>query len=157
MSTRDIQKTIYQMFYCYLDKDTISRITDKIIPEIVMWQQRPLESIYPIMYIDGIRFKIREDSVYKEKSVYLIIGVNIEGKKEILGFWIAESESSKQWLMIFDELKTKMCKRCFVTCCDNLKGISESLKITLPNVHFQKCVIYQIRNSTKHVCTKDVV
>ena len=93
------------MFYCDLDKGTISRITDKIIPEIVMWQQRPLESVYPIMYIDGTRFKIRDDSIYKEKSVHLIIGVNIEEKKEILGFWIAESQSSKQWLMIFDELK----------------------------------------------------
>ena len=75
-----------------------------------MWQQRPLEFVYPIMYIDGIRFKIREDYIYKEKSVYLIIGVNIEGKKEILGFWIAEFESSKQWLIIFDELKTKCLK-----------------------------------------------
>ena len=124
MSIRDIQKTIYQMFYCDLDKDTISRITDKIIPEIVMCQQRPLESVYPIMYIDGIRFKIREDSVYKEKTVHLIIGVNIEGKKEILGFWIAESESSKQWLMIFNEFKTREIKDVLLTCCDNLKGIS---------------------------------
>ena len=86
MSTRDIQKTIYQMFYCYLDKDTISRITNKIIPEIVMWQQRPLESVYQIMYIDGIICKIREDSIYKEKSVYLIIGVNSEGKKRFWAF-----------------------------------------------------------------------
>ena len=86
MSTRYIQETIYQMFYCDLDKDTISRITDKIIPEIVMWQQRPLESVYPIMYIDGIRFKIGEDSVKKEKSFYLLICVNIEGKKEIWAF-----------------------------------------------------------------------
>ena len=109
------------MFYCDLDKDTISRITDKIITEIVMWQQRPLESVYPIMYIDGIRFKIREDYIYKEKSVYLIIGVNIEGKKEILAFWIAESESSKQWLMIFDELKTSGVKDVLLTCCNNLR------------------------------------
>ena len=108
------------------------------------------------MYIDGIRFKIIEDSVYKEKSVYLIIGVNIEGKKEILGFWIAESESFKQWLMIFDELKTRGVKDVFLTCCDNLKGISEALKAAFPNVHIQKCVIHQIRNSTKHVSSKDV-
>ena len=87
MSTRDIQETIYQMFYYDLDKDTISRIADKIIPEIVMWQQRQLEAFYPIMYIDGIRFKIREDSVYKEKSVHLIIGFNIEEKKR---FWAFE-------------------------------------------------------------------
>ena len=89
-----------------------------------MCQQRPLESVYPIMYIDGIIFKIREDSVYKEKSVHLIIGVNIEEKKEILGFLIAESESSKQWLMIFGELKTRAVKDVLLTCCDNLKGIS---------------------------------
>ena len=94
MSTRDIQETIYQMFYCDLYKDTISRIIDKTIPKIVMWQQRPLESVYPIMYIDGTRLKIREDSVYKGKSVYLIIGINIEGKKEI--FWLFDS-----WIWIF--------------------------------------------------------
>ena len=118
------------------------------------------------MYIDGIRFKIREDSVYKEKSVYLIIGVNIEGKKEIgvniegkkeiLGFWIAESESSKQWLMIFDELKVRRLKKVLLTCCNNLKRISETLKAAFPNVHIQKCVIHQIRNSTKHLFPKDV-
>ena len=90
MSTGDIQETIYQMFYCGLDKDTISRITNKIIPEIVMWQQRPSESIYPIIYIDGIRFKIREDSVYKEKSVYLIIGLILREKRDfrLLDSWI---------------------------------------------------------------------
>ena len=90
MSTRDIQEIIYQMFYCGLDKDTISRITNKIIPEIVMWQQRPSESIYPIIYIDGIRFKIREDSVYKEKSVYLIIGLILREKRDfrLLDSWI---------------------------------------------------------------------
>lgn len=88
MSTRDIQEALYQMFYCDLDKDTISRITDRIIPEIVAWQQRPLDSIYPIVYVDGIRFKVREESLYVEKSVYIIIGINIDGFKGILGFWI---------------------------------------------------------------------
>ena len=156
MSTRDIQETLYQMFYCDLDKDTISRITDRILPEIVSWQQRPLELIYPIVYVDGIRFKVREESMYIEKSVYIIIGININGFKEILGFWIAESESAKQWLNIFNELKSRGVQEILLACCDNLKGISESFKAAFLDVCIQKCVIHQIRNCTRHVASSDL-
>ena len=156
MSTRDIQETLYQMFYCDLDKDTISRITDRILPEIVAWQQRPLDSIYPIVYVDGIRFKVREESLYVEKSVYIIIGINIDGYKEILGFWIAESESARQWLNIFNELKSRGIQDILLACCDNLKGISESFKAVFPDVNIQKCVIHQIRNCTRHVASTDL-
>ena len=156
MSTRDIQETLYQMFYCDLDKDTISRITDRILPEIVSWQQRPLELIYPIVYVDGIRFKVREESMYIEKSVHIIIGININGFKEILGFWIAESESAKQWLNIFNELKSRGVQEILLACCDNLKGISESFKAAFPDVCIQKCVIHQIRNCTRHVASSDL-
>lgn len=156
MSTRDIQDTIYEMFSCDLDKNTISRITDRIVPEIRAWQNRPLEKTYTVVYVDGIRFKVLEDSSYVEKSVYIIIGINIEGKKEILGFWISESESAKQWFIILNELKARGVEEILIACSDNLKGISESFKSAFPNVRIQKCIIHQIRNSVKFVNYKDL-
>lgn len=155
MSTREIQDMIYQLFYLDLDKDTISRITDRIIPEIIEWQQRPLDELYPIIYVDGIRFKVRENSAYIEKSVYVILGIKESGYKEILGFWVSESESAKQWLNIFNELKTRGVKEILLACCDNLKGLSEAFKASFPDVKIQKCVIHQIRNSLRYVSPSD--
>ena len=157
MSTRNIESIVEQAYHFQISKDLISKITDKIIPEIHAWQNRPLENIYPIVYIDGIRFKIKEESIFCDKSVYIIIGVNLEGYKEALGFWISESESAKQWLNIFNEIKTRGVEKIALVCCDNLKGISESLLAAFPEIKIQKCVIHQIRNSSKHVSPKDLL
>lgn len=151
MSTREIDETFQSMYGVEVSKDTITRITDKILPEILAWQSRPIDDIYPIIFVDGIRFKVREDGKYSEKSVYIVMGINIDGFKDILGFWIGESESAKQWLNIFNELKSRGLKDVLIACSDNLKGISEAFRSAFPNTHIQKCIIHQIRNSIKHV------
>ncbi len=154
-SVRDIEELVANIYKCQISKDMISRITDKLLPEIRSWQQRPLENIYPIMFIDGIRFKVRMDGIYQEKSVYVIIGINSEGYKEIIGFWISESESAKQWLAIFNEIKLRGVEDVLLVCSDNLKGISEAIQAVFPGVRIQKCVIHQIRNSLKYVSPND--
>lgn len=151
LSTREIDETFQSMYGVDVSKDTISRITDKILPEITSWQSRPLDNIYPILMVDGIRFKVRDDGKYQEKSVYIVIGINMDGFRDVLGFWIAESESSKQWLSIFNDLKARGLKDVLIACSDNLRGISEAFKLAFPNTDIQKCVVHQIRNSIKHV------
>ena len=154
-SVRDIEELVANIYKCQISKDMITRITDKLLPEIRSWQQRPLESIYPIMFIDGIRFKVRMDGIYQEKSVYVIIGINTEGLKEIIGFWISESESAKQWLTIFKEIKLRGVNDVLLVCSDNLKGISEAIQAVFSSARIQKCVIHQIRNSLKYVSPTD--
>ncbi len=154
-SVRDIEEVINNVYHCQISKDMITRITDKLLPEIRSWQQRPLEPIYPIMFIDGIRFNVRMDGIYQEKSVYIIIGVNLLGYKEIIGFWIAESESAKQWLTIFNEIKLRGVEDVLLICSDNLKGVSEAIAAVYPDARVQKCIVHQIRNSLKYVSPCD--
>lgn len=156
LSTREIQSYIKDLYDVELNKDTISRITDKILPEIDEWLNRPIEAVYPVVYIDGIRFKVKEDNRFIEKSVYILFGINTDGFKEVLHFSIAESESAKQWLAIFNQLKEKGLNDVLIFCCDNLTGISDAIKSTFPNAMIQKCIIHQIRNSTKFVKYNDL-
>ena len=156
LSTREIQNYIKDLYDVELNKDTISRITDKILPEINEWLERPIQPVYPVIYIDGIRFKVKEDNKFIEKSVYILFGINTDGFKEVLHFSIAESESAKHWLTIFNQLKEKGLKDVLIFCCDNLSGISEAIKSAFPNSMIQKCIIHQIRNSTKFVKYTDL-
>lgn len=156
LSTREIENYIKDLYGVELNKDTISRITDRILPEINEWLERPIEQIYPVVYIDGIRFKVKEDNKFVEKSVYILFGINTNGFKEVLHFSIAESESAKQWLTIFNQLKEKGLKDVLIFCCDNLSGISEAIKSAFPDSMIQKCIIHQIRNSTKFVKYNDL-
>ena len=156
LSTREIQNYIKDLYDVELNKDTISRITDKILPEINEWLERPIQPVYPIIYIDGIRFKVKEDNKFIEKSVYILFGINTDGFKEVLHFSIAESESAKHWLTIFNQLKEKGLKDVLIFCCDNLSGISEAIKSAFPESMIQKCIIHQIRNSTKFVKYTDL-
>ena len=156
LSTREIQNYIKDLYDVELNKDTISRITDKILPEINEWLERPIQPVYPVVYIDGIRFKVKEDNKFIEKSVYILFGINTDGFKEVLHFSIAESESAKHWLTIFNQLKEKGLKDVLIFCCDNLSGISEAIKSAFPESMIQKCIIHQIRNSTKFVKYTDL-
>ena len=156
LSTREIQNYIKDLYDVELNKDTISRITDKILPEINEWLERPVQPVYPVIYIDGIRFKVKEDNKFIEKSVYILFGINTDGFKEVLHFSIAESESAKHWLTIFNQLKEKGLKDVLIFCCDNLSGISEAIKSAFPESMIQKCIIHQIRNSTKFVKYTDL-
>ena len=151
MSTRDISECIYEMYGMEISKDFVSRVTDKILPDIQAWLSRPLKKIYPVVYIDGIRFQVKEDNQFIEKSVYIAIGINTKGIKEVLGFWISESESPKYWMSVFNDWKSRGVQQILIICCDNLTGISEAIKAVFPSTDVQKCVVHQVRNSTKFV------
>ncbi|WP_283728551.1 IS256 family transposase, partial [Clostridium perfringens] len=134
----------------------ISNITDKIIPSIKEWQCRPLESIYPIVFMDAIHFKVKKDNSIVNKAAYAAIGINIEGKKDVLGIWIGATESSKYWLLVLNELKNRGVKDIFIACIDGLNGFKEAIRAVYPNTEVQRCIIHQIRNSSRYLSYKDI-
>ena len=134
----------------------ISKITDKILPEIKEWQTRRLEEVYPIVFMDAIHYSVRQDGIVIKKAVYVLIGINLKGEKEVLGFWIGENESSKFWLNILNEIGTRGVQDILIISVDNLKGFSEAIKGKYPNSEIQKCIVHQIRNSIKYVASKDI-
>lgn len=150
-STRDIVEHIKEIYKFDLDPSSISRITDKILPDIQAFQSRPLQKTYAVVFVDGIRFKIREEGVSKEVSVYIPLGIDLEGKKDVLGFWIGESETSKYWLSVLDDIKQRGVENILIMASDNLPGISEAISAAFPKTKIQKCVVHQIRNSMKFV------
>ena len=154
-STRVINETLKDIYRINLDPNYISKITDKILPNIHAWKTRKLKKIYPFVFIDGMRFNVRDNGMGKDVTCYIIIGVNIEGIKEILGYWIGESESAKQWAAIFEEIKSRGVEKILIVTSDNLKGISVAISSTFPETKIQKCVIHQIRNSLRFVSSKD--
>ena len=155
LSTQEVTDTIKDLYSCDISKDTISRITNRVMDEIKNWQERPLDKCYPVVMIDGMRFRVKQDYTYVEKSIYIVIGYNMEGMRQLLGFWIFESESAKQWQNIFNELKTRGVEDIILACSDNLKGVSEAWEAVYPNIRIQKCVVHQIRNSMKLVASAD--
>lgn len=155
MSTRDISKHIEELYGSSISASTISEITDKIIPEIKQWQSRPLESVYPIVFLDAIHFKVREDGQVKSKAIYSILGVNRDGMKEILGLYSSENESSRHWLEVLSDLKNRGLEDICIACIDNLSGFAKAIESIFPQCEIQPCVIHQIRNSNKYVSDKD--
>ena len=156
MSTRDIATQVNEMYGMDVSPTLISNITDKIIPSIKEWQCRPLESIYPIVFMDAIHFKVKKDNSIVNKAAYAAIGVNIEGKKDVLGIWIGASESSKYWLLVLNELKNSGVKYILIACIDGLNGFKEAIKAVYPNTEVQRCIIHQIRNSSRYLSYKDI-
>ena len=156
MSTRDIHAHMDEIYGIDVSADMVSRITDKILPVVREWQNRPLQEIYPIIYLDGMFFNIRQDGQVVKKSVYSIIGYDIEGNKDILGMWIAESESAKFWLGILNELKNRGIKDVLIASIDGLVGFETAIKSVFPDTEIQRCIVHQIRNSTKFVNYKDL-
>ena len=155
MSQRDIEDTIREIYGAEISQGMISRITDKVMPEVNEWQNRPLEKIYPVIYFDGIMFHSRKDNRIINKCVYSVLGINLEGQKEILGMWIAENESASFYASICADLKNRGVSDIFIACHDNLTGLSEAIHSVFPKTQNQLCIIHQVRNSCKFVPYKD--
>jgi len=155
MTTRDIQELLSDMYGMDISVSLISKITDRLTPKIEEWQTRALERIYVILYIDCIFYKVRQDGKVVDKAVYVVIGVNKEGRKELLGFWINETESASFWFKVLNDLKSRGVKDVLIFSVDNLSGIDKAIKGVYPQAEIQKCVVHQIRNSLKYVSWKD--
>ena len=155
MSQRDIEDNLREIYGADIPQTLISKITDKILPEVNEWQNRPLESVYPVIYFDGIVFKSRKDNAIINKCVYSVLGINMDGQKEILGIWISENEGASFWTSICSDLKKRGVSDIFIACHDNLKGLSEAVNAVFPKTKQQLCIVHQIRNSTKFVSYKE--
>jgi putative transposase len=156
MSTRDIEDHLRDIYGVEASAGLISRITDKIMPQVQEWQSRPLESVYPIVFMDAIVFKVRKDTKVINKSVYSVLGIDLDGKKDILGLWISDNESASFWLSVCNELKNRGVQDILIVCRDNLSGFSSAIETVFPKTEQQLCIIHQIRNSTKYVSYKDL-
>ena len=156
MSTRDIEDHLRDIYGVEASPALISRITDKIMPAVAEWQNRPLDAVYPIVFMDGIIFKVRKDAKVINKCLYSVLGINMEGRKEILGLWLSENESASFWTAVCNELKNRGVQDILIVCRDNLSGFSAAIETAFPHTEQQLCVIHQIRNSTKYVSYKDL-
>ena len=155
MSTRDIQAHIAEIYGADISPTMVSNITDKVLGVAKEWQNRPLAKLYPIVYFDAIHYKVREGGKVVTKACYTCLGINIDGKKEMLGLWIGENEGAKFWLRVFTELKNRGLEDIFIACIDGLKGLPDAIKAVFPEALIQLCVIHMIRNSMKYVSHKD--
>jgi putative transposase len=155
LSTKDIQGYLYEIYKTDVSAELISIITEEVLAELTAWQNRPLESHYPILYLDGIRIKIRDNGHILSKTVYIAIGIDMEGTKEILGLWVAKSEGSKFWLSILSELKNRGVEDIFIACCDGLTGLPDAIESVFPQTTVQLCIVHMIRNSLKYVAWKN--
>jgi len=156
MSNRDIEDHLRDIYGVDASASLISRITDKILPAVSEWQSRPLDSVYPIVFLDGIVFKVRKDARVINKCLYSVLGINMDGRKEILGMWLSDNESASFWTTICNELKNRGVQDILIACRDNLSGFSSAIETVFPKTEQQLCVIHQIRNSTKYVPWKDI-
>jgi putative transposase len=155
MSVRDIQACLLDMYQVDVSEGLISQATEGVMEEVKAWQSRPLDSIYPIVFLDCIVVKSREDGKVANRSVYLALGVNMDGQKELLGIWIAQSEGAKFWLGVITELKNRGIKDILIACVDGLKGFPEAIETVFPDTQIQLCIVHMIRNSVKYVNWKD--
>ena len=155
MSYRDISKHIEEIYQISISTATINAITDKIISKVKEWQARPLERVYPFIFLDAIHYKIKDNGKYVNKAVYTILGINIQGKKEILGLYLSESEGANFWLQVLSDLNNRGVKDILIASIDGLKGFPEAINSIYPNTEVQLCVIHQIRNSLKYVASKN--
>ena len=156
LTTREINEQIQDLYGIEVSATMVSNITDRIIPEIKEWQERPLDSVYPIIFIDAVHFSVREENRVVKKAAYIVLGINKEGYKEILGIWIGENESSKFWLGVLNDLKQRGVLDILIMCSDNLTGIKQAIETVYPNTIQQRCIVHMIRNSVKFVSYKDL-
>ena len=155
MSLRDISAHIKEMYDMDISAGSLSSITDKIIPKIKEWQSRPLSSVYAIVWMDAMHYKVKEEGRIQSKALYNILAINTSGHKELLGMYVSESEGANFWLSVMTDLNTRGLKDILITCTDNLKGFSEAIASIFPKAEIQTCVVHQIRNSLKYVASKD--
>ena len=155
MTTRQISEQIQDIYGFDVSESLVSSVTNKLLPEIEDWQQRPLSHVYPIVFIDAVHFSVRENNIIKKLAAYVILGINHEGKKEVLTISIGENESSKYWLSLLNELKDREVKDILVLCADGLSGIQDAVSTAFPNTEYQRCIVHQVRNTLKYVSHKD--
>lgn len=156
MSQRDIAEQIKNLYDVEISDGLVSKITEKIMPEVIVWQNRPLDSVYPFVFMDAIHYKIKENNQFVTKAAYVVLGITIEGNKDILGIWIGEHESSKFWLNVMNDLKSRGLQEVYLFCVDGLKGFKEAINAAYPKAQIQRCIIHQIRYSTRYVSYKDI-
>ena len=155
LSTREINEQIQDLYGIEVSSTMVSNITDQILPEIREWQNRPLDDVYPIVFIDAVHFSVRQDSQVVKKAAYILLGIYKEGSKDILGIWIGENESAKFWLGVLNDLKTRGIKDILILCSDGLTGIKEAIQVAFPKTIQQRCIVHIIRNSVKFIYYKD--
>lgn len=156
MSTSDIADHIRDIYGLSVSDSTVSRITDKILPEAKEWQQRPLESVYAVVFMDAIHYHVRSEGQIIKKAVYIAIGVNMDGRKDVLGMWVGENESAKFWVGALNSLRNRGVEDILIACTDNLTGFSQAIEAVFPKTDIQNCIIHQLRNSSKYVSYKDI-
>lgn len=154
-SYQDIRSHIAEMYGMSLSNGTLNTITDKLVPELQAWRERDLEAIYPIVWLDAIHYKIKEHGRYVSKAIYTILGLNIEGKKELLGLYLSDQEGAHHWLSVLTDLNNRGVKDILIACVDGLKGFPEAIESIYPDTEIQHCIIHQIRNSMKYVAAKN--
>ena len=155
MTTRQISETIEDIYGFETSEGFISDVTDKILPQIEDWQNRPLDEVYPILYIDAIHYSVRDNGVIRKLAAYVILGINTEGKKEVLSITVGDNESSKYWLSVLNELKNRGVKDILIICADGLSGIKKAIAAAFPKTQYQRCIVHQVRNTLKYVPDKD--
>ena len=155
MTTREIVTTVKEMYGADVSATLISKVTDAVIEQVIEWPSRPLDAVYPIIYLDCIVVKIRQDKKVINKAIYLALGVNMEGHKELLGLWLSENEGAKFWLNVLTELQNRGVKDILIACVDGLKGFPDAINIAFPETQIQLCIVHMVRNSMKYVPWKD--
>ena len=156
MSTSDIEEHIRDIYGLEISDTTVSHITDKVLPVAKEWQQRPLESIYAVVFLDAIHYHVRSEGQIIRKAVYIAIGVNMDGRKDVLGMWVGENESAKFWAGVLNSLRNRGVEDILIACTDNLTGFSQAIEAVFPKTDIQNCIIHQLRNSSKYVSYKDI-
>ncbi len=156
MSQRDISEQIKNLYNVDISDGLVSKIVEKIAPEITAWQNRPLDAVYPFVFMDAIHYKVKENHQYITKAAYVVLGIQMDGRKDILGVWIGENESAKFWLTVMNDLKNRGVRDVYVFCVDGLTGFREAINAAFPKSQIQRCIIHQIRSSTRYVSYKDI-
>ena len=155
MSYRDIQSHIADMYGLEVSDGAITRITDRLLPELKAWQQRPLDAVYPFVWLDAVHYKIKDEGRYVNKAVYTVLGLNTEGHKELLGLYLSESEGARYWLEVLTDLHNRGIQDILIACVDGLTGFDEAIRSVFPHTEVQLCIIHQIRNSLRYVASKE--
>lgn len=156
MTTGDIESHMKELYDIDISDSTISRITDKIMPIVKEWQERPLEEVYAVVYMDAIHYHVRSEGRIVKKAVYIMLGINMDGRKEVLGMYVGENESAKYWLSVINGLKNRGVKDILIACIDGLSGFPQAIEAVYPNTEIQHCIIHQIRRTTRYVSYKDI-
>jgi len=156
MTVRDVQDHLNQLYGITVSPTLISNVTNKLMPLIKEWQSRPLEKTYAVVFLDAIHYKVRQEGAIVNKASYMVIGIDLDGRKDVLGMWIGENETSKFWLVVLNELRNRGVQDILICCVDNLKGFNEAIGACFPEAEIQKCIVHQIRNSIRYVSYKDV-